>query len=55
LQAENAVIFDANWLPSPPLLITLSNRRYLAELAAKVEAIKSFQATEETTPLSSAA
>ena len=39
LQKEEAVLTDPNWLPSPPLTRTLADKRYVAELAAKVRAI----------------
>jgi site-specific DNA recombinase len=39
LWAEGSVINTDDRLPSSPLLITISNRRYMAELAAKIEVI----------------
>jgi site-specific DNA recombinase len=42
LQEEGTVINSDTKLPSSPLLITLQNRAYLAEIAAKVKAIQDF-------------
>ncbi len=39
LQAEREVIFDANWLPSPPLVITLYNATYIAVLRKRMDEI----------------
>jgi hypothetical protein len=44
LEAEKEVIFDANWLPSSPLVITLSNKAYMATLAQKLKVISDLQA-----------
>jgi len=43
LQTEREVIFDANWLPSSPLVITASNGAYLSSLSEKLDAIRQFQ------------
>jgi site-specific DNA recombinase len=42
LQEDGEVINPNDLLPSSPLIITLQNRAYLAGLAARVEAIRSF-------------
>ena len=49
LQKEEAVLTDPNWLPSPPLIRTLSDKQYLAELAAKVGVIATFEKRVVTT------
>jgi len=43
LQGESDVIFDAKWLPSSPLVITLANREYMASVRATLAEIGKFQ------------
>ena len=42
LQQERAVIISPNWLPSPPLIITLQNQAYMSAMGEKLSRVASF-------------